>query len=254
MRTGLVSVTFRKLSPQEIITLVAKAGLDGIEWGGDIHVPHGDTGKAREVCKMTAGAGLKVAAYGSYYQVGCEEQNGIPFGKVLETAIELKAPTIRVWAGNHGSQEADEAWWAKVIGETHRIAEMAEGSGITISFEYHGNTLTDTGESALRLMKAVGKNNVKSYWQPPTELDFGQQIKGLKQILPWLGNIHAFWWNIHEKMPLAEGVGTWKKYMEIIRAAEGDRFCMIEFVMGDDPNQFLKDAAVLKDLVASIDE
>jgi hypothetical protein len=42
IRTGLVSVTFRQLSAEEIIKLVVCAGLEGIEWGGDIHVPHGD--------------------------------------------------------------------------------------------------------------------------------------------------------------------------------------------------------------------
>ena len=38
---GLVSVTFRKLSPEEIVQLVVSSGLKGIEWGGDIHLPHG---------------------------------------------------------------------------------------------------------------------------------------------------------------------------------------------------------------------
>ncbi len=247
--TGLVSITFRKLSPQEIINMVVKAGLSGIEWGGDIHVPHGNSECAREVYRMTTDAGLKIAAYGSYYHVGCEEQTGIPFGRVLDTACELNAPTIRVWAGNRSSQDADEAWWAKVVDETHRISEMAKVSGITISFEYHGNTLTDTGESALRLMKAVGGSNVASYWQPPGGVDFKQQIEGLKQILPWVGNIHVFWWNKSKRQPLADGIDAWKKYMELIRSVKGDRFCMIEFVRDDDANQFLEDATALKQIV-----
>lgn len=52
------------------------------------------------------GAGLRVVAYGSYYHVGCQGQEGIPnFEDVLETALELGAPLIRVWAGNTGSHE-----------------------------------------------------------------------------------------------------------------------------------------------------
>ena len=230
MYTGLVSITFRKLSPQEIIALVAKAGLNGIEWGGDMHVPHGNIERAREVYKMTADAGLKVAAYGSYYHVGCEDQEGISFRKVLDTALELKAPTIRVWAGNRGSQEADGDWWAKVANETCRISEMAEGSGITISFEYHPNTLTDTAESTLRLIKTVKRDNIASYWQPTFGLDFKRQIEGLKQVLPWIGNTHVFWWDRNEIQPLVDGMDTWKKYIEVIGTAKGDRFCMVEFV------------------------
>ena len=47
IHTGLVSVTFRKLEPAEIVDLVKQAGLQGIEWGGDIHVPHGDIQRAK---------------------------------------------------------------------------------------------------------------------------------------------------------------------------------------------------------------
>ena len=42
MKTGLCSVSFRKLTVEEIIAAVKDAGLDGIECGGDVHVPHGD--------------------------------------------------------------------------------------------------------------------------------------------------------------------------------------------------------------------
>ena len=66
---GLVSVTFRQLAPREIVQLAAAAGLRGIEWGGDIHVPHGDLQAARAVRDITAAAGLQVLAYGSYFRL-----------------------------------------------------------------------------------------------------------------------------------------------------------------------------------------
>ncbi len=42
-RAGLVSVTFRQLSPEEIVRVAREAGLTVIEWGGDVHVPPGDS-------------------------------------------------------------------------------------------------------------------------------------------------------------------------------------------------------------------
>ncbi|MEL7086971.1 MAG: hypothetical protein AAGL98_00775 [Planctomycetota bacterium] len=63
---GLVSVTFRKLTPTQICELAADAGLQGIEWGGDVHVPAGDVGAAKAVAALTRARGLAVAAYGSY--------------------------------------------------------------------------------------------------------------------------------------------------------------------------------------------
>lgn len=67
---GLVSITYRKLTPAEIIPLVRDAGLSCIEWGSDVHVPQTDLENARRVGEMTREAGLTVSSYGSYYRLG----------------------------------------------------------------------------------------------------------------------------------------------------------------------------------------
>ena len=38
---GVCSVTFRALSVEEVAQLAASAGVQAIEWGGDVHVPPG---------------------------------------------------------------------------------------------------------------------------------------------------------------------------------------------------------------------
>ena len=68
MQAGLVSVTFRSLTWRQTLELARQAGLTAIEWGGDIHVPHGALTHARQVGAATCQAGLRVAAYGSYYR------------------------------------------------------------------------------------------------------------------------------------------------------------------------------------------
>ena len=65
IKTGLVSITFRKKSPEEVVALVCDAGLDAIEWGGDIHAPHGDLAKAREIREMCDSRGIAIPSYGS---------------------------------------------------------------------------------------------------------------------------------------------------------------------------------------------
>ncbi|MDD5482315.1 MAG: hypothetical protein PHP98_01495 [Kiritimatiellae bacterium] len=45
--SGLTSVTFRKLSCRKVAALVKKAGLAAIEWGGEVHVPHGDIARGK---------------------------------------------------------------------------------------------------------------------------------------------------------------------------------------------------------------
>jgi sugar phosphate isomerase/epimerase len=253
LQGGLVSITFRQLSPEEIISLVCKSGLKGIEWGGDIHVPHGNLSIARNVGAMTREEGLEVAAYGSYYRVGCEGQDGIPdFKDVLETALELGAPLIRVWAGDRGSDKADQGWWDKVVEDSKRIGGMAQKEGVKIAYEYHGNTLTDTLESVQKLMEKVNHPNVRSYWQPLPHHDMNSRLEGLKQVLPWLENIHVFYWISHERYPLEDGTEDWAKYLELVKNLEGQRYAMIEFVKDNKPEQFLWDAEILKNWLQGV--
>ena len=41
-RLGLVSVSFRQHSPEEILPAVKAAGLSCVEWGSDVHAPCND--------------------------------------------------------------------------------------------------------------------------------------------------------------------------------------------------------------------
>ena len=59
MKTGLTSVSFRKLSAEEVIEIAAKAGVDGIEWGSDVHVPATNTEYAKEIAEKTREKDLK---------------------------------------------------------------------------------------------------------------------------------------------------------------------------------------------------
>lgn len=248
IHSGLVSITFRKLSPAEIVALVRKAGLTGIEWGGDVHVPHGDIGRAREVRAMTQEAGLRVAAYGSYYRAGWSETNGLPFKQVLDSAVELGAPTIRVWPGTKGSADVDEAGRRAVVEDLRRIAEMAAQVGLTISTEFHGGTLTDTNESARRLLDEVGHRALFTCWQPHNGEGTAECVEGLRAVLPRVSNVHVFhWWpTAAERHPLADGVARWAEFWRELKSLSGERFAMLEFVQGDSGDAFLRDAATLR--------
>lgn len=246
IKAGVVSVSFRKLSPREIINLAKRAGLQGIEWGGDIHVPHGDLKCAREVSAMTKDSGLDVASYGSYYYAGCESKGSFTFEQVLETALMLHAPGIRIWAGDKSSAETDPIFRYKVVEDTRRIADIAQKASIKISFEYHSGTLTDSVESTIKLMEAIDHPNVNTYWQPPIGFDVERNTADLTKVLPWITNLHVYYWKEYKRLPLEEGLSSWRMYMDIIKKLKKNRYCMIEFVMDDNLGQFMKDAEVLK--------
>ena len=137
-----------------------------------------------------------------------------------------------------------------MINDARRIAGLAAETGIDLAFEYHEQTLTDTSPSACRLMKEIDLPNVFCYWQPPVEWSRAERIDGLRAIVPWLSNIHVYNPSGAQPAILAEGLAEWSQYMDIIGDLPGNRFCLIEFVRGDSPLQFLEDAQALKKICA----
>ena len=247
-RSGLTSISFRKLSCEEIIDL-AKGRVDAIEWGGDVHLPPGDTARAKEIAERSQAAGLLTPSYGSYYRAGVDED----FESVLQSALALGAETIRVWAGNTGSETICAEHRAQVTQDLVRITKLAREAHLTVSAEYHRNTLTDCAESALQLIRevrAAGAESFYSYWQPAPWKDEKSNRIELAQMLPYLTNIHIFHWSADlTKLPIADGAAVWSRYLEILDKVPNERYVMIEFVRDDDPQNFISDAEAVKALI-----
>jgi 3-dehydroshikimate dehydratase len=170
----------------------------------------------------------------------------------LETAVELGAPTIRVWPGAAGSDAVDEEGRWKIIEDLRRIAALAAKAGVTITTEFHGGTLTDTNESASKLLVEVDRPNVFTGWQPHNGEETGECVAGLREVLPRVSTIHVFhWWpTAAERHPLADGAERWVRFWPLLRQAPGDRYALLEFVQGDEPAAFLRDAATLREWLA----
>ena len=255
IKCGLCSITLRQMSVDEIISLVSHAGLEGIEWGGDVHVPHGSFHLARQVRDKTLSSGLTPVAYGSYYRVGVSEDEGLSFESVLQTAVALGVPTIRVWAGNKGSAQAGIDLIERIVADTHRIGKMAQQAGVTVAFEYHGGTLTDTRESAVIFADQVKHDAIKFYWQPRPNATASESLDEIHGILDHLCNIHVFHWtrsaNTIIRHSLQEGFDVWSEYFKLISSDGQDHYALLEFVEEDKPSNVLRDAMVLRQIVSS---
>ncbi len=250
LRPGLVSITFRKLSPETIIELAAGAGLEGIEWGGDVHVPHGDSARARRVRALTEAAGLQVSSYGSYYRVGVTRE--FTSGQVVRTALALGAPLVRVWAGDRGSDRADEAHWSAVVRDARRLCAEAAHAGVGVAFEFHGNTLTDSTTAALELIRRIDHPNAGLYWQPPLEMTEDALRESLAAVLPVLANLHVFHWTESGgRRPLIEGRTRWRSLVDLVARApkQCERWALLEFVRDDSPAALSEDARTLRELI-----
>ncbi|MBN2627219.1 MAG: TIM barrel protein [Spirochaetales bacterium] len=255
---GLCSISFRKKSVDEIIELTKQAGLEAIEWGGDVHVPHGDREPARMVREKTLAAGLKISSYGSYYRVGRGPEGNPPFEDVLASAEVLGAETIRIWAGPCNREEADGALTEEVLADVRRCARLAGEKGMSLSFEYHQNTFTNTDENAQLLAReTAGLDNVLFYWQPPHHNSDDENRSGQKTLASRISNIHVFQWILQkdgslDRRLLEEGRGRWRTFLQPFAAGETAHYAFLEFCRDDDPANFLKDARVLGEILDSL--
>ena len=255
MKTGICSITFRALSIEELVALVAKAGLDAVEWGGDVHVPHGDLDAASRAKRATLDAGLEVSSYGSYYSP--LDADGAPeaFEPVLESTLALGTDTIRIWAGKHGSESVTVDYRKRLIEQTREVATLAEKQGVKLAFEFHVRTLMDTNESALQLLEDIDHPNVYSYWQPPYwRKDHDYRLQGLEQLGGQCSNLHVFQWDFDgsgeqswedsvTRLPLSTGADEWSRYLSAV--PNDDCYALLEFIRNDSTEQFLEDAAEL---------
>lgn len=249
-KIGLTSVTFRSLDAEKIVEIAKSNGLDGIEWGSDIHVPVGDTENAEKIGKMTKDAGLEVFSYGSYFKLGSD----MDFGCVSSTALSLGASEIRIWAGSKGSKATNSDELNSYVNELEQVCKIGSLNNQKISLEYHKNTYNDNSASSqllIDLLRQKGVDNIFTYWQPLGS--FEENLPELSSFNDQITNIHVFHWKSNGvRKSLKKGRKDWAAYLTAIEKLKGEHKLIIEFVKHDLEKNFCKDVAILKELNKSI--
>ena len=209
-KTGIVSISFRKYSKEEIAVAAKASELDCIEWGGDVHTPHGNIEEAKNTVKITHGCGLEVAEYGSYYVIGQSDE--ALFTDVLASAEALGTKMIRVWPGmNKSSDTFTTEEYEGYVADAKRISALAEEKGVTVALECHPNSLTDEYHNALRFLSDVGADNLKMMWQPNQHRPLDYNLDSIKALLPYIVAVHVFSWERKTRLPLDAKASDWKK-------------------------------------------
>ena len=250
-------MTYRQLSVEAVVRAAVEAGLRAVEWGGDVHVPHGDLACAERVRGLTLDAGLELGCYGSYLRLGGAQCHHSSDGEVLGTAAALGAPAVRIWAGTAGSEATSAGERLDAVQHCKSLADAAADVGLRLVLEYHADTLTDTAASALRLLDEVDRSNVELGWQPPNHLDFAGRRANLAAVVGRIADVHVFHWTQRTdggiaRHPLAGAADDWAAYLSDIARGGGQRTrrrVMLEFVPGDDPGVLVEEAETLRTIL-----
>lgn len=254
-KTGVCSISFRKYSIEEIIAATAAAGLDGIEWGGDVHVPAGDVAAAAAVRAATEAAGLQCLSYGGYYRLG----SGTPeeFDGLLACAEVLGVRDVRIWGGSKDSEELTGEEWAALVTEAKACAAKAQEKGLVLSLECHNWSLTNTWQSARKFVEEVGSPALRMYWQPNQFRNELYDLEAARQLADIVTNVHVFSWqyaDIYDKTtaivykPLAVHNEEWEKRLTILQdklRPDEDHAMILEFMHDGDIRSLPATAEVL---------
>lgn len=249
---GLASVTFRALAPERVLALAAAAGLDGIEWGADVHAPpSAGPARLRALGAATRAAGLAVLSYGSYHRLGADAAAALP--PVLDAASALGAPLVRVWAGDRGSAalRADTGARDRLFAAAREGAALAAARGLALSLEWHPDTFTDDPAAARELLAAVP--GLRTHWQPRPDRDEAWNLAALGAAAPRLSAVHAFHWTASAppspgpvRRPLAEDAPAWRRRVAALPPGVP---VLLEFLPGDDPALLPREAAALREIL-----
>ncbi len=241
---GLVSISFRKQSPEEILKAIKEAGLSCVEWGSDVHAPCGDIKRLREIAHLQKAYGIDCSSYGTYFRLGqtpvSELKAYIKAAKILGTNI------LRLWCGTNSGADMTKQEKEFLFAECHRAAEIAKKNGVILCMECHSGTFTQYPEDAVELMNTINSPHFRMYWQPFQWLDAEGSLAVARAVAPYTEHIHVFNWRGGERLPLDEGIQEWRSYLTAFPAP-----CtlLLEFMPDDRIESLSAEAAALKTII-----
>ncbi len=247
-KCGVVSVSFRQNSIEEIIQEVKKAGLSCIEWGTDVHACPEDENSLNKIVSLQSSEGIETSSSGTYFRFGATDLSELE--SYINAAKKLGTDILRLWCGTKGSAEYTKEETEILFEECRKAAEIAEKNNIILCMECHPNTYTDRKDAALKLMESVNSSNFKMYWQPNQFESLEENIEYIRLLKPYITHIHVFNWEGREHYPLKDNPDKWVKYLGELGCEE--RTLLLEFMPDGKIESLKEETETLKRIICSL--
>lgn len=238
---GLVSVSFRDRTPEEILKEMTRARLTHIEWGSDVHAPATDTARVRELAALQEKYGVTCSSYGTYFRLGKTPLSELP--AYIAAAKVLGTDVLRLWCGTKSGAEMTETEKKLLLAECKSAAMLAEREGVTLCMECHKKSFTERAQDAVWLMEEVDSPHFRMYWQPFQWQTVWENVQNAQRIAPFATHIHVFNWKGESKLPLASATEEWRDYLA---AFSTPRTLLLEFMPDDHLETLCREADALR--------
>ena len=224
-RLGLVSVSFRKSSPKEILEQMRRVGLSCIEWGSDVHAPACDVERQKELAALQKEYGITCCSYGTYFRLGETPMSELPL--YIDGALRLGTTVLRLWCGTKSGDEMTGEERQRLINLCREAASIGEARGVTLCLECHKSTFTQNPSDAIALMEEIGSPHFRMYWQPFQWQSAEENTENARRLAPYAEHVHVFNWKGSDKFPLAEAEEEWRNYLNELT---GEHTLLLEFM------------------------
>ena len=244
---GLVSISFRDHSPEEIIVAAKNAGLSCIEWGSDLHAPYDNDTQLERIRDLQAAYNISCCSYGTYFKLGFTPIDELP--RYFCAAQKLGTNVLRVWAGRKKSSDCTPVERDHLFQTCKKAVALAEEHSMILCLECHRRSYTECKDGALELMEYINSPNFRMYWQPNPEITEEENLDYIYALQNYLTHIHVFHWAGTTKLPLTTGSDSWNKYLSGIL---GNHHLLLEFMPNDNIQSLPTEAETLMKWIQAI--
>ncbi|ANF94752.1 sugar phosphate isomerase/epimerase family protein [Paenibacillus bovis] len=258
MKLSVFTVCTPDLTPEQLITAAAAAGIEGIEWRyagipadaaeeSPSYWRHNrcslDPDMSSERLQMIRLAveqeRMRSIALVPYLKCGDLDKAHQAF----DTAQQLGATMMRVGVPRYDRQRHYEDLETEAVRYLSSIQEMASQYGIKALVETHHETIAPSASLAMRLVGHLNPAHVGVLYDPGNLVHEGYEnyLMGIQLLGPYLAHVHiknAGWirssdgrWQC-EWMPLLEGSVSWTQLVADLAAAGYDGYLGVEDFSG----------------------
>lgn len=257
MKTAFCTNVFPLEEHSYLCERLAQIGFDGVE----LWPQYLESRPLCEVQKQVTDFELKVAQICPYFNLtGSEAQLEETFRiarRYIDYAKQLDCPNIRVFTGTVSVREASARVYAQAVAGLQTICDMEKDRCFVL--ETHKGSLMETPETTLRLLHAVGRDNLRVNLQVPMELSDHDPYECAEMLGEYTVHLHSHNWIGQENNLtfLSDGDYDYEKFVGILYRKGFDGYLSIEHADHFGKHSPLEtaahEAAYLKELIARIE-
>lgn len=219
----------------DLLPAIAEDGFDALEvW--QYHLSRLTDEQVARLGKRARALGIAFPVVGLYPALHlkgdeCEREWREVEALIARSAM-LGARVVKMFAGRLGSDEADDAAFARSIAFAQKMAKAAEAHGMMLTAETHPDTLCDSIPATRRFLDAVAAPSLRVCFQAFDFTSTEQTLADYRALREHVVHVHLQGRRDDRISLLEEADLDYRTFLQALAADGFDGYLCIEFVKG----------------------